>query len=376
MSGSSLTKMENAHETSPSVPDRIRTMNEPIDVPDSARAMLSYDPDMHAAPPETMGQAIAILKKDGTFATEAAVCAMPTFFVLLMTTMPETVVLHAMSASDLVTGATMACVAALTLPFGVLHWRRSILRSARSADQEKFAYAKLRIRAMASKPIDQSRLETFKKVLDLVDRPTKLKDRATVMKLEAVAIGLDRALGALGPDMERRKEVQIIAEEAVVSIMSEIDTRTDGYDARAEGRIRSLRAMCVDVSSTKDVPETAPPSARISRVLSIARKALRTNPDLVDTNGSRIDALVDAHVPRLLSLRAAAIETAPADGLDAVDEMFSKAFESVQSSIEEAISSIHGDAMDALATEMRFLGARRGEPERPSAATPLLSAVS
>ena len=72
--------------------------------------------------------------------------------------------------------------------------------------------------------------------------------------------------------------------------------------------------------------------------------------------------------PRLISLRAEALETARSQDIEAVDRGFDAAFDSVVASIEEAIGSIHDETMARLATEMRFLTARRGD-------APLLTAV-
>lgn len=55
--------------------------------------------------------------------------------------------------------------------------------------------------------------------------------------------------------------------------------------------------------------------------------------------------------------------------LDAVDENFSLAFDGIAASIEEAMASIHDEAMDRLSTQVRFLSARRGDDK-------LLSSVS
>jgi len=343
-------------------------MDKNIDVPDSAKAVLPYDPEMHAAPPRTFKEARALVGRKGDIVSEMTLSAMPSFMTMMLMTVPEMIILDTMGVGGLATGLTMGCVAILSLPFGVRHWRRSIVESAEAIDAGVLHVAKNRIRKMASESTDPSRLDTFRAVIDLVDKPDDQIDRATLMKLEAVVRGLDEAVHALGPDLERRKEVQDVAEKAIVSIMSEVDVRIDDYAAATEKTIRSLKTICHDVSTTKDLALSAPPSARISRVLAIAGKALASHPDLVDSNGSRIDALVNTHVPRLLALRSAAIETAPVDGLDSVDAVFSKAFESVQCSIEEALSSMHGDAMEALSTEMRFLSLRRGT-------TPMLTAI-
>jgi len=110
------------------------------------------------------------------------------------------------------------------------------------------------------------------------------------------------------------------------------------------------------------------PSARISRIIETAEKALAAHPGLTDANGGRIDALVRTHVPRLLETHAVAAGTATSREMEAVDAALDHAIELVRASVEEGVARIHDDAMSALATELRFLSLRKGD-------VPLLAAV-
>jgi hypothetical protein len=103
------------------------------------------------------------------------------------------------------------------------------------------------------------------------------------------------------------------------------------------------------------------PSARISRIIGTAEKALSAHPDMTDANGGRIDALVRTHVPRLLETHAVAAGTATSQEMEEVDAALDQAIELVRASVEEGVGRIHDDAMSALATELRFLSLRKGD---------------
>lgn len=221
-----------------------------------------------------------------------------------------------------------------------------------------------RIVEMTSKCSDDDRLEPLLAAKALAERKD-VTDPATLVKLDAVAFSLEASIKAAGPDQRAADHAQDLAERAIVAIMAEAGTRSD-HTASRQANLK-LEQVCSSVSQGSAMTLAAP-TARLSRILTLASRALASHPDMADAGGARIDQLVRVHVPRLISLRAEALETARSQDIEAVDRGFDAAFDSVAASIEEAIGSIHDETMDRLATEMRFLTARRGD-------APLLTAV-
>lgn len=221
-----------------------------------------------------------------------------------------------------------------------------------------------RIVEMTSKCSDDDRLEPMLAAKALAERKD-VTDPATLVKLDAVGFSLTKSIKAAGPDQRAADQARDVAERAIVAIMAESGTSADHTTSRQANL--KLEQVCSSVSKGSTMALAAP-TARLSRILTLASRALADHPDMVDAGGARIDQLIRVHVPRLISLRAEALETARSQDIEAVDRGFDAAFDSVAASIEEAIGSIHDETMDRLATEMRFLTARRGE-------SPLLTAA-
>lgn len=183
-------------------------------------------------------------------------------------------------------------------------------------------------------------------------------DAETMAKLDMVAHVLKDAVDAAGPDARAAAEARDLAERTVVAIMSETFVRAN------DGGVRETQAKLEQICSSLTggyATNPAAPTARLARVLSIAERALSRHPDMTDAAGARVDRLVRTHVPRLVALRAEALESARAQDIDAVELSFEAAFDGVAASVDEAISSIHDEAMQRLSTEIRFLASRRGE---------------
>jgi hypothetical protein len=104
----------------------------------------------------------------------------------------------------------------------------------------------------------------------------------------------------------------------------------------------------------------APPSgnARIARVTRLCRRALALDPDLTDRNGAPIRPLVERHLPELIRIHAEAAATAPSEGMHEVDAALERGVETIRHAVEEALSLLHDQRRDELATQLRFLEAR------------------
>lgn len=242
----------------------------------------------------------------------------------------------------------------------------SLLRfQADGSHHYKLNQIRQRIDTMTSKCADESRLEAMKSARQLAESPD-VSEMETLMQLDAVAIALDKALHEAGPDAVAAARSQDLAERAIVTIMAQVPSRKREVSLQTSQIV--LEQVCASLTQGSTLALAAP-TARIARVLALAEKALLTHPDLVDDAGGRIDHLVRVHVPRLISLRTEAIDSARSQDIDSVDAAFSVVFDGVVTSIEEGIASIHDEAMERLATEMRFLSSRRDESARLSIAS-------
>lgn len=222
---------------------------------------------------------------------------------------------------------------------------------------EKTRNAIERVDEMTSVCIDPSSMEAMKAARMLTKAKPRDLDRAALIRLDVVATALLATIEKAGPDDKLVAAARTKAERAVCSIMASVRTADPHLPAIEAERL--LDQVCSSVMGRPSVVLQAP-NARVSRILSLAEQALASHPHIVDASGARLDRLIREHVPLLLTLREEAIRTAPANALDAVDESFQLAFDGVAASIEEAMASIHDDAMDRLTTQVRFLSARRG----------------
>jgi hypothetical protein len=101
-------------------------------------------------------------------------------------------------------------------------------------------------------------------------------------------------------------------------------------------------------------------SSRISNLMEMGERALALDPDAVDANGGRIDALVRNHLPRVLA-HYADIATMPGGPMEQDRAMLDQAITMMGRSIGESLSSMRNDKADALRSDVRFLANRRGE---------------
>jgi hypothetical protein len=161
------------------------------------------------------------------------------------------------------------------------------------------------------------------------------------------------------------------AEAAAIAIVGgairshqDIDQRIRASDAvRAPDVTRRFAETARAVAGLPSVPTALPPpsaSAALQRLIGIAEDALATDPDLVDSNGARIDTLVREHLPRLLERHAEAARS-PSSNLTRVDAKLEEGVDEVRASIDEALAADAEARFDSLRTEVGFLRMRRGE---------------
>jgi hypothetical protein len=195
--------------------------------------------------------------------------------------------------------------------------------------------------------------------------------RDLLMRLDAVAVRHSETADRIKHDAAKALVARGIARDACYDMIASFREACDedGVDGEIEDLSRACRAIATGRSPDAPIAVHAP-TARIGRIISTAERMLSHRPDLTDAGGARIDALVRIHVPRLLERHRIAAETASPDCLDAVDAQLDVGVERIRASVQEAADAIHDDAMQALATELRFLELRR------TTATPLLTAVA
>ncbi len=96
---------------------------------------------------------------------------------------------------------------------------------------------------------------------------------------------------------------------------------------------------------------------RVAEIIKAGESALAINPALVDLANNRIDTLIREHLPNLCTRHAEAIAHGVAREL--ADQALDEGLNLVRLSVEEAISSVTSEHMNALATEVHFLRLRR-----------------
>jgi hypothetical protein len=202
------------------------------------------------------------------------------------------------------------------------------------------------------------------------DRAPGSSGAAMLIAVDPVLRRYDVLTSRIGHDADAMIKAREHAMNSISRIVADIRVRSAGPDETA--MLSSFEDDCLALADGRDPTNPTRmlvPSARIARIIDTAERALLAHPDLTDASGARIDDLVRRHVPRLLEIHAVAAGTATAEETAGVDATLDEGIEMVRRSVEEGLSRLHDDAMQALSTELRFLALRRGS-------TPLLTAVA
>lgn len=196
-------------------------------------------------------------------------------------------------------------------------------------------------------------------------RTRSTRNRRTIMRLAAVANGLDRTLRSDRIENEDRMKAKSLSYVSAIEIARETAPAIDEANGVDVNPMATLTAIC-DAAVRGDLQDTGGASpignARIGRILANAEKALAVDPDLMDDAGSRIDDLVRKHLPRLMQRHAEASKVRPVEELASIDADLDEAVELVRASVEEALSRLKDASRDALRNEIGFLRLRRGDP--------------
>lgn len=219
-----------------------------------------------------------------------------------------------------------------------------------------------------SKSFEKSDPATFKTIARLMDEKLVIEGdemRPLMFRLDTAMIALRNTLEEVGRHEPSIDKANAMARATVVRIIDQHKRDMDRIHAESDALTRLEHALkdAVDgpVGGTVALTATAP-TARISRIVETAEKALASHPDLLDAQGARVDDLVRTHVPRLLQKHAEAARTATAAEVAEVDAALDKGVDAVRASVQEALAGLHDQAMDELVTELRFLDLRRGVP--------------
>ena len=102
---------------------------------------------------------------------------------------------------------------------------------------------------------------------------------------------------------------------------------------------------------------TAEVKSYAEKLVAIGRRALAVDPNLRDPGGARIDALVERHLPRLLSAHADAVRLSPSDRTRLDDEL-AHGLGVVKKALEQSMDEASDAARNQLLTEVRFLEMR------------------
>jgi hypothetical protein len=329
-----------------------------------ARDVLPYAPEGMAVRPDTIGRCLRAIRINGQVGESATGFALIGMLGATCGALPMMLASHLLGLGN---DAEALASATISIPLGLWFGSSFVRSSAVSTYNQTIARIRTRIRDMTSSCSDDESMEGLRRARALSegDHLTPPEDIVTMMRIDAVAIALDEAIRAAGPDAKAASKARQTAENAVNAIMSTTGV-IPSDDAPRKATLR-LERTCASLTQGSSLALAAP-SARIARVLSLAERALASHPDIEDAAGGRIDHLVRVHVPRLIALRTEALDTARSQDIEAVDRGFDAAFDGIVASIEEAMASIHDEVMDRLSIEMRFLSSRRGD-------VPLLSAI-
>lgn len=243
-----------------------------------------------------------------------------------------------------------------------------IARSMKETEnQEVVKEARERI-LLFSKCFEASDPQTFKTISRLMDEKLVIEGdemRPLMFRLDTAMIALRNTLEEVGRHEPSIDKANAMARATVVRIIDQHKRDMDRIHSESDALTRLEHALkdAVDgpVGGTVALTATAP-TARISRIVETAEKALASHPDLLDAQGARVDDLVRTHVPRLLQKHAEAARTATAAEVAEVDAALDKGVDAVRASVQEALAGLHDQAMDELVTELRFLDLRRGMP--------------
>jgi len=115
---------------------------------------------------------------------------------------------------------------------------------------------------------------------------------------------------------------------------------------------------------------------RIVDVIARAENVLRSEPDLADAGGARIDDLVRQHLPRLEDRRRRILELGAADAVAQAAAMVEKALTTAEISLNQAIQIASKVHLDDLGTEVRFLEMRTPDDGSKPEIAPLAQAAS
>ena len=130
---------------------------------------------------------------------------------------------------------------------------------------------------------------------------------------------------------------------------------------RASARENALKARkAYDALSIKAANAYATPRTptRLTAFIASAESALSIHADLVDEDGSRIDDLVRKHLPRLQQRHADAVALGSPEAISAAETMLDQALTMAGDSLSRARTIASRTHLDAMDTELRFLGMR------------------
>lgn len=323
-------------------------------LPVEARRMLKYEPEAMMERPSSALSSFRHLSLKGEAAFNSFGAGLMGTMLGTVAAMGTMVGSHVLGLGDTVELIGMGCT---FVPASLLVGARFLKGMGQGEYDRTLRSMRERIARMTSTCSDDDHLEALRSAKALSEQ-TQDVDMVLLMKIDAIAQGLENTIEKAGPDLRMAQEARDTAERAVVAVISSADM-TSSTVASQTARLE-LEEMCSSLSQGSTMAFAAP-TPRLSRILSLANRALAKHPDMQDAGGARIDHLVRVHVPRLLALRSEALETARTQDIENVDKAFDAAFDGIVTSIEEGMASVHGETMDRLSTEMRFLTARREE---------------
>lgn len=297
-------------------------------------------------------------------------------------TLPALTLLAAIAGLTIATGtaipalilviAVVLCIIGGTVAVG-WHMARTVPGERIAAWQRDIQEARRKARTAYSDMVDSRDPDWLKEFLGIGvilddEAATDVGDDLS-LRLRDLADAHAHALQAAGrANVERINRDAMEAAKALVQAAmaahAQIDDRIRTVDeTRVPDITRSFAQTARSIAGLKSIPTALPPpsaSAALQRLIGLAEDALAVDPDLVDGQGARVDALVRQHLPRLLERHAEAARSATGGDLSRIDARLAEGVEQVRESIEEALHADASRRFDLLETEVRFLRMRRG----------------
>ncbi len=195
--------------------------------------------------------------------------------------------------------------------------------------------------------------------------------RRAVSTIAAIGHAHAAAISAIGAgdrsDVDRDTAVALLNTIDVArKEIAEIDRQVLQRDSRNAVPIsREFSTKMAQLTSgapraTHAADTTTTGNAKVDFVARSIRKAIEMDPEMVDDNGNRIDALIERILPDLLERHREASQHARVEDLKGINDNLDEGIEMIRVSLDEGLARMRTRSAERLRTQIDFLKLRRG----------------